>query len=54
MKNDFFGKDVISVNDYSREDLELLFSRTNEMKKLVDERGGDERLKRKMIAAFFY
>ncbi|OGG26818.1 aspartate carbamoyltransferase [Candidatus Gottesmanbacteria bacterium RIFCSPLOWO2_01_FULL_39_12b] len=54
MKNDFFGKDVISVNDYSREDLELLFSRTNEMKKLVEERGGDERLKRKMMAALFY
>src|SRR3989338_3226627 len=54
MKNSFYKKDVVSVDDFSREDLDLLFERTNEIKKLVEDSGGDERLKGKMMAALFY
>lgn len=54
MKNNFYKKDVISVDDFSREDLDLLFERTDEIKKLVEDSGGDERLKGKMMAALFY
>ncbi len=54
MKNNFSGKDVISVDNWSRDDLDLLFEKTNEMKKLVEEKGGDSRLKGKMMSALFY
>ncbi len=54
MKNNFSGKDVISVDNWSRDDLDLLFEKTNEMKKLVEEKGGDLRLKGKMMSALFY
>lgn len=54
LKNNFYQKDVVSVDDFSRDDLTLLFERTKEMKELVEERGGDERLKRKIVAALFF
>ena len=54
MKNNFSGKDVISVDNWCRDDLDLLFEKTNEMKKLVEEKGGDSRLKGKMMSALFY
>ena len=54
MKNNFYKKDVVSVNDFSRDDIDLLFERTDKIKKLVEDRGGDERLKGRIMAALFY
>lgn len=54
MKNNFYNRDIVSVDDFCEEDLELLFEKTDEMKKLVENKGGDDRLKGKMMAALFY
>lgn len=54
MKNNFYNRDIVSVDDFCEEDLELLFEKTDEMKKLVENKGGDDRLKGKMMAALFF
>lgn len=54
MKNTLFRKDVVTVESLTKEDIELVFEKTTEMEKLVKEKGGDERLKGKIMAALFY
>jgi len=54
MKNTLFGKDLITVESLSREDIRLVFDKTKEMEELVKEKGGDERLKGKIMAALFF
>jgi carbamoyl-phosphate synthase/aspartate carbamoyltransferase/dihydroorotase/carbamoyl-phosphate synthase/aspartate carbamoyltransferase len=54
MINKFFNKSLVTVESLMKEDIYFLFSKTDEMKKLVEERGGDSRLKEKILAALFY
>ncbi len=54
MKNSLFGKDIISVESLRREEVEHIFEKTREMEVLVKEKGGDGRLKGKVIAALFF
>lgn len=54
MKNNFYNRDIVSVDDFTEEDLELLFEKTDEMKKLVENKGGDDRLKGKVVTALFF
>ncbi len=52
--NNFYSKDVLSIADFSREDVFLLFEKAEEMQKLVEKDGGDERLREKIMTALFY
>ena len=54
MKNTLFGKNIVTVDSLKLEDIELLFARTKEMKRLVLDRGGDDRLKGKIMASLFF
>lgn len=54
MKNTLFGKDIASVDSLTKRDIELIFKKTKEMEKLVQSKGGDDRLKGKILAALFY
>ena len=54
MINNLFGKNLISVDDITSLDLELIFNKTKEMKKLVTTTGGDNRLNGKILAALFF
>ncbi|MBI4991098.1 aspartate carbamoyltransferase [Candidatus Gottesmanbacteria bacterium] len=54
MKNSLFRKDIVTVESLTTEDVELIFEKTREMERLVKEKGGDDRLKGKIMAALFY
>jgi aspartate carbamoyltransferase catalytic subunit len=54
MKNNFFGKDLITVEGLTQADTEYLISCAENMKKLVSKKGGDRRLEGKLLAALFY
>lgn len=54
MKNNFFGKDLISVDQINMKDLQLFFDRADQMKSLVERQGGSQILKGKIMAAIFY
>jgi aspartate carbamoyltransferase catalytic subunit len=45
---------LIAVKDVSKDYLEFLLNEAEEMKILVNEKGGDERLKHKILASVFY
>ncbi len=48
----FKGRDFISILDWNRQDLELLFGRADEMKKF--EKNGSELLKNRILATLFF
>lgn len=54
MKNNWYKKSLVSVDPLKLEDIELLFDKTKEMEKLVKQKGGDDRLKGKIMAALFF
>lgn len=54
MKNTLFQKDIITVESLGKEEIEIVFERAKEMERLVEEKGGDERIKGKIMAALFY
>ncbi|MBI4067448.1 aspartate carbamoyltransferase [Candidatus Gottesmanbacteria bacterium] len=54
MPNPFFNKKIITVDTIKKDDLSILFKKADEMKNLVKEKGGDDRLKGKIMAALFY
>ncbi|MBI3379544.1 aspartate carbamoyltransferase [Candidatus Gottesmanbacteria bacterium] len=54
MKNNFYNQSLITVDNLTKNDCFMLFERADEMKKLVLEKGGDDRLKRRIMAALFY
>ena len=54
MKNNLFGKSLVTVESLKREDIESIFKRADEMKSLVETQGGDERLKGKIMGALFF
>jgi aspartate carbamoyltransferase catalytic subunit len=50
----FYGKDIISVKQFSREDLEYIFGVANEMREMVERVGSFDLLKGKILANLFY
>lgn len=54
MKINFFKKSFVSVESLTLGDVSLVLQRADEMEKLVQEKGGDDRLKNKIMAALFY
>lgn len=50
----FKGKDIISIDQFSPKDIEIVFKTSFEMQALVEKSGGDDRLKNKIMAALFY
>lgn len=52
--NNFYHKNIISVEELNIKDLELLFEKADSMKTLVKNSGGDKRLQGKIMAALFY
>lgn len=54
MNNSFFGRNIITVENFTRKDLEEIYRRADEMAKLVNSQGADDRLRGKMLAALFY
>lgn len=54
MKNNFLNKSLITVDDLTIDDINLVQEKTTEMKKLVEAKGGDDRLKGKILATLFF
>lgn len=54
MKNNFYQKSFVTVDNLTVSDISLIFNKTGEMKKLVETKGGDNRLRGKIMAALFY
>ncbi len=50
----WYGKDIISVRQFSREDLEYIFAVSHEMHDMVDHIGTFDLLKGKILANLFY
>ena len=50
----WYGKDIISVNQFSREDLEYIFGVAHEMRTMVERVGTFDLLKGKILANLFY
>jgi aspartate carbamoyltransferase catalytic subunit len=50
----FYGKDILSVKQFSREDLEYIFGVANEMREMVERIGTFDLLKGKILANLFY
>jgi aspartate carbamoyltransferase len=50
----FYGKDIISVKQFSREDLEYIFGVAHEMREMVERVGSFDLLKGKILANLFY
>ena len=54
MKNSLFGQDLTTVDSLEASDLALIFQKTDRMKKLTVEKGGDDSLKGKIGAFLFF
>lgn len=54
INGNFKGKDIISINQFSLKDLNKVMQTAKRMEELVKKKGGDERLKHKVMAALFY
>src|SRR3990170_511146 len=50
----FYGKDIISVSQFTREDLEYIFAVAKEMRAMVERVGTFDLLKGKILANLFY
>ena len=51
---DWYGKDILSVKQFSREDLEYVFGVAHEMRGMVERVGTFDLLKGKILANLFY
>lgn len=54
LKNNFYGRDILSIADFNHKDISVLFQKAAEMQKLVEKHGGDGRLRGKIMTALFY
>lgn len=54
MSKRFFGRDLVTVDSLTKEDLRAILARADRMKKLVEKKGGDKRLAGKILACIFY
>ncbi len=50
----FYGKDILSVKQFSRQDLEYIFGVAHEMREMVERVGSFDLLKGKILASLFY
>ena len=50
----FYGKDILSVNQFSRDDLDYIFGVAHEMREMVERVGSFDLLKGKILANLFY
>jgi aspartate carbamoyltransferase len=50
----FYGKDILSVKQFKRSDLEYIFGVANEMREMVERIGTFDLLKGKILASLFY
>jgi len=50
----FYGKDILSVKQFSRQDLEYIFGVAHEMREMVERVGSFDLLKGKILANLFY
>jgi aspartate carbamoyltransferase len=50
----FYGKDILSVKQFNREDLEYIFGVAHEMREMVERVGSFDLLKGKILANLFY
>jgi aspartate carbamoyltransferase len=50
----FYGKDILSVNQFNRSDLEYIFGVAHEMREMVERIGTFDLLKGKILANLFY
>ncbi len=50
----FFGKDILSISQFSRNDLETVFAVAREMSQIVEHGGGSELLKGRVLTNLFY
>lgn len=53
-ENPFFGKDILTADQFDTDTLEYIISRTREMEKVVKEKGSIDTLKGKILTALFY
>jgi len=53
-KNKFFKKDILSANQFNKQDIEHIFRVATEMEKIINSNGHVDILKGKMITALFY
>lgn len=51
---DFEGKSILSVDQFDKNDIELLFLEAEAMRSVVDKEDGSDLLKRKVLANLFY
>ncbi len=54
LENGFYGKDIISVSQFSRENLEYIFRVAEEMRAIVKRVGSSDLLKGTVLACLFY
>jgi aspartate carbamoyltransferase len=54
MKSTWFGKNFVSVDSLSLDALDELFDKADKMKSLVEEKGGNNALSGRVMAALFY
>src|SRR5512138_1895378 len=50
----WYGKDIISVKQFNREDLKYIFAVAHEMREMVERAGSFDLLKGKILANLFY
>lgn len=53
-KNTFYGRDILSAGQFSKDDVELVMKRAGEMRNLVREKGSSDVLQGKIMTALFY
>jgi len=53
-KNKFFNKDILSANQFTKQDIEHVFRVASEMEKITNSHGHIDILKGKMMTALFY
>src|SRR5258708_8225548 len=53
-KNSFYMQDILSADQFTKDDLQLVLSVSKKMKKLVETKGGNDILKGKLMTALFY
>ncbi len=54
MKNDLYQKDLVTAETLNTDQISLIFERAKELKQLVEQKGGDDRLKSRIMATLFY
>jgi len=52
--NDFYGKDILSVSQFTRESLAYIFSVAEEMREMVEQMGSTDLLRGYVLACLFY